>query len=125
MIISYIPGPNFDPVKATLNGCPTPLKLVSWFFIRSFTIGSNVSFFKAFKFLILLLNSDIIFLALLSISFKSSLSKLTSSKIIYLALLYISFNVLALFLRNIKESLIFSSLSDLIFSLYSSQYFTK
>ena len=34
IIISYKPGPNFDPVKATLNGWPTPLKLVSYFLIK-------------------------------------------------------------------------------------------
>ena len=28
-IISYMPGPNFEPVRAILNGCPTPLKFVS------------------------------------------------------------------------------------------------
>ena len=43
IIISYIPGPNFEPVKAILRGCPTPLKFVSFDLISSFTIGSNVS----------------------------------------------------------------------------------
>ena len=44
--MSYIPGPNFEPVKAILKGCPTPLKLVSFDLINSFTIGSNVSLGK-------------------------------------------------------------------------------
>ena len=43
IIISYIPGPNFEPVKAILRGCPTPLKFVSFDLISSFIIGSNVS----------------------------------------------------------------------------------
>ena len=38
-----MPGPNFEPVKAILKGCPTPLKFVSFYLIMSFTIGSNVS----------------------------------------------------------------------------------
>ena len=110
-----MPGPNFDPVKATLNGCPTPLKFVSWFFIRSSIIGSKAFLSKTFKSVIFLLKTDIIFFALSSISFKSSWLKSTSSKIIYLALLYISSKVLALFLRNNNDGFIFFSLSDLIF----------
>ena len=47
--ISYSPGPNLDPVKIILKGCPTPLKLVSCFFIKLFIIGSNISLFKLFK----------------------------------------------------------------------------
>ena len=66
-----MPGPNFEPVKAILKGCPTPLKFVSCVFIRLFTTGSKVSLLKTFKSLILLENSDIIFFALSSISFKS------------------------------------------------------
>ena len=66
--ISYKPGPNFDPVKATLIGCPIPLKFVSYFFIKSFTIGSSISLFRLFIDEILFLNSAIIFLALSSIS---------------------------------------------------------
>ena len=38
-----MPGPNFEPVKAILNGCPTPLKLVSFDLINLFTIGSKIS----------------------------------------------------------------------------------
>jgi hypothetical protein len=41
--MSYKPGPNLDPVKATLNGCPIPLKFVSYFFIKSLTIASRIS----------------------------------------------------------------------------------
>ena len=44
--MSYSPGPNLDPVKITLKGCPTPLKLVSYFFIKLLTIGSNIPLFK-------------------------------------------------------------------------------
>ena len=33
--ISYTPGPNLDPVNATLIGWPTPLKFVSCFLINS------------------------------------------------------------------------------------------
>ena len=63
IIISYRPGPNLDPVKATLNGWPTPLKFVSYFLINSFIIGSRTSLFKLLSEVILLLNSFIIFLA--------------------------------------------------------------
>ena len=55
--ISYRPGPNLDPVKITLRGCPTPLKLVSCFFIKLFTIGSNISLFKLSNEEISVLNS--------------------------------------------------------------------
>ena len=87
MTISYKPGPNLDPVNATLIGWPTPLKFVSYFFINSLTIGSKVSLFKVFIFVSLFLNSVIIFFALSSINFKSSSLKFTSFKIIYFALL--------------------------------------
>ena len=69
--MSYKPGPNFDPVKATLIGCPIPLKFVSFFFIKSLTIGSRTSLFKLSVEESLFLNSVIIFLALSSISLRS------------------------------------------------------
>ena len=59
--ISYKPGPNFDPVKATLIGCPIPLKFVSYFFIKSLTIGSIFSLLKSLTDESLFLNSAIIF----------------------------------------------------------------
>ena len=62
--MSYKPGPNFDPVKATLIGCPIPLKFVSYFFIKSLIIGSSISLFRLFADESLFLNSAIIFLAL-------------------------------------------------------------
>ena len=61
----------YDPVKATLIGCPTPLKFVSCFFIKSLTIGSRTSLFKLSVDESLFLNSVIIFFALSSISFRS------------------------------------------------------
>ncbi len=72
--ISYIPGPNFDPVRHILSGCPTPLKFVLLFFIRPFTIGSSVSLVKSVRLLISSLNNLIIFLAFSSKSFLSSFS---------------------------------------------------
>ena len=49
--ILYIPGPYREPVKAILNGWPTPLKFVLCLFIRSFTIVSkfSLSFFAVSK----------------------------------------------------------------------------
>ena len=90
--MSYKPGPNFDPVNATLKGWPTPLKFVSCDLINSFTTGSNVSFLNSSIAKILFLNSVIIILAFSSINFKSSSLNLTSSWIINFALLYISCN---------------------------------
>ena len=116
-----MPGPNFEPVKAILTGCPTPLKFVPWDLIRLFKIGSNVSFFKFFNCETLFWSSDMIFFALSSINFKSSPLNSTSSSIMYFELLYISSKVLALFLRNVRDFLIFSSFFELIFSLYFSQ----
>ena len=81
--MSYIPGPNFEPVKAILKGCPTPLKLVSFDLINSFTIGSNFSLLSLSTLLSLVLKSDITFLALSSINLMSSGLKLTSSTDIY------------------------------------------
>ena len=72
IIISYIPGPNLEPVKAILKGCPTPLKLVSFDLISSFTIGSNVSLLSLSTLLSLPLKSDMTFLALSSINLISS-----------------------------------------------------
>ena len=40
-----MPGPNLDPVRAILNGCPTPLKFVLCLFINSFIIFARCSFF--------------------------------------------------------------------------------
>ena len=87
MIISYSPGPNLEPVKATLSGWPTPLKFVSYFFISLFTIGSRLSLFKYFISVRSLLNSFIMFFDFSSINFKSSSLNLISSSIIYFALL--------------------------------------
>jgi hypothetical protein len=39
--ISYIPGPNFDPVRHILNGCPIPLKFNLLFFISLLIMGSR------------------------------------------------------------------------------------
>ena len=70
--ISYIPGPNFDPVRHILSGCPTPLKFVLLFFIKSLIIGSSVSLVKSDSLLISSLNNLIILIAVLSKSFLSS-----------------------------------------------------
>ena len=83
--------------------------------------GSKVFLFTSSSFDNSILNSLIIFFALSSISFKSSLSKLISSKIIYFELLKISSKVFALFLRKFKDFLIISFLSDLISSLNNAQ----
>jgi hypothetical protein len=42
-IISYIPGPNFEPVNTILRGWPTPLKFVLLDFIRPLITGSKIS----------------------------------------------------------------------------------
>ena len=68
-----MPGPNLDPVKAILSGCPTPLKFVLFDLISSLTIGSKVSFLTSLILENLFTNSTIIFFASVSISFKSSL----------------------------------------------------
>jgi len=115
--ISYKPGPNLDPVSATLNGCPTPLKFVSCSFINSLIIGSKFSLLKPFKEESLFLNSEIIFFALSSINFKSFSSNFTSSTMIYFALLNISSRVFALFFKKDNDDLIFTSFSGFIFSL--------
>ena len=72
IIISYIPGPNFEPVKAILKGCPTPLKLVSFDLINSFTIGSNSSLLSLLTLANRELKSEMTFFALSSISLISS-----------------------------------------------------
>ena len=77
--ISYIPGPNFDPVRDILSGCPTPLKFVLLFFIRSLIIGSSFSLVKSDNLLISSLNNLIILIAVSSKSFLSSFSILTLS----------------------------------------------
>ena len=82
-----MPGPNLDPVNIILNGWPTPLKFVSWDLIKLFTTGSKVLFSNLLIVEILFKNSNIIFFALSSINFKSSLLKLTTSLIIYFELL--------------------------------------
>ena len=115
--ISYNPGPNLDPVKAILSGCPTPLKFVSCFLIKLLTIGSKLSLVKFFRFLISFLNSLIIFFDLSSINFKSSSLKFTSSLIIYLALLKISSSVFALFFKNTKDDLILVAFAVSILSM--------
>ena len=114
IIISYMPGPNFEPVKAILRGWPTPLKFVSFDLISSFTIGSNVSLLSLSILANWALNVEIIFFALSSISLISSWLKFTSSTIIYWPLLNISSNVFALFFKKVKDFLILSFLSDLI-----------
>ena len=78
--ISYKPGPNLEPVRAILNGWPTPLKFVSCFFIKLLTIGSKLSLLKLSRFLISSWNSLIIFFDLSSISFKSFSLKLIDDK---------------------------------------------
>ena len=71
--MSYIPGPNFDPVRHILNGCPTPLKFILFFFIRFSIIGSSVSLVKSESLFISSPNNSIILIAVLSKSFLSSL----------------------------------------------------
>mgnify|MGYP007111913885 CR=1 FL=1 len=82
---------------------------------------ASVSFFKFFNCETLFWNSDMIFFALSSINFKPSSLNFTSSAIMYLELLYISSKVLALFLRNVRDILILSSLFEVIFFLYLSR----
>ena len=85
--ISYIPGPNFEPVRAILNGCPTPLKFVSYFLIRLLIIGASVGLLSFSWLDISVLKSIIIFLAFSSISSKSFLLMITSFVNIYFELL--------------------------------------
>ena len=87
IIISYIPGPNFEPVRAILSGCPTPLKFVSYFFIRLLIIGSSVGLLSFSWLEISVLKSIIIFLAFSSISSKSFLLMIISFDNIYFELL--------------------------------------
>ena len=109
-----MPGPNFEPVRAILNGCPTPLKFVLWDFKSPFTIGSKISLEGKSIFLNWALKSEITFFALSSINLTSSILKLTSSFIIYWPLLNISSKVFALFFKKVSDFLILSFLSDLI-----------
>ena len=67
-----MPGPNFEPVKTILKGCPIPLKFVSFDLISSFIIGSNVSLFNFSTAVNLVAKSEMTFLALSSISLMSS-----------------------------------------------------
>ena len=60
--MSYIPGPNLEPVKAILSGWPTLLKFVLCDLIKSFTIDSKISLLTSFKDLILFENFKFIFL---------------------------------------------------------------
>ena len=71
--ISYIPGPNFEPVKHILNGCPTPLKFVLLDLIKSFNIGSKVSLLKNSISVIFSKKLLIILIDFSSINFLSSL----------------------------------------------------
>ena len=71
-ITSYIPGPNLEPTKAILKGCPTPLKLVLCLSINDLITGSNVSLDNKAIFLYSAIKSLIISLDKLSISFLSS-----------------------------------------------------
>ena len=57
-----MPGPNFEPVKAILKGCPTPLKFVSFNLISSFIIGSKVSLLILSMVANLALKAEMIFL---------------------------------------------------------------
>ena len=87
IIISYIPGPNLDPVKIILRGWPTPLKFVLFDLIKFSIIGSKSTLSNLSNFEIVIANSEIIFFALSSINFKSSWLKFTLSLIIYFELL--------------------------------------
>ena len=71
--ISNMPGPNFDPVRHILRGCPIPLKFVLLFFIILSIIGSSVSLLKSESLFISSLNNLIILIAASSKSFLSSL----------------------------------------------------
>ena len=71
-ITSYKPGPNLEPTKAILKGCPTPLKLVLCLSISDFINGSRVSLDKELIFFYSTMKSLIIFLDKSSISFLSS-----------------------------------------------------
>ena len=121
-IISYIPGPNLDPVNIIRNGCPIPLKFVLFNFINPFMICSKFSLSKTSNSEIFSLNKCIIFFASSFISSLSFSLKITLSFNMYLELLNISSSVFALFFKNVKELFIVFSLSSLILSLYFSQY---
>ena len=74
-----MPGPNLEPVKAILNGCPTPLKLVLFDLISLLTICSKFSLLKTLSSKIFSSNNRIIFFAssfikVLSFSLKITLS---------------------------------------------------
>ena len=71
-IMSYIPGPNLDPVRAILNGCPTPLKFILCLFINRFIIFSKLSLLIFDVFSYSFEKSFKIFFEGLSKSFKSS-----------------------------------------------------
>ena len=79
--ISYIPGPNFDPVRHILSGCPTPLKFVLLFSISFSIIGSSDFLVKSESLLISLQNNLIILTAVSSKSFLSSFPIPTLSSI--------------------------------------------
>ena len=92
-IISYIPGPNLDPVKAILIGWPTPLKFVLWVQLLSFFIDFFLKTFWLFnhyhRFSILFKKSSkVIFFAKSSIDLiSSSFYNSILSVMIYCALL--------------------------------------
>ena len=102
-ITSYKPGPNLEPTKAILKGCPTPLKLVLCLSIRDLITGSNVSLDKEESFSYSETNSLITFFDKSSINFLSSAPISILSLIMYCALFQISSNVFALFFQKLID----------------------
>ena len=113
-ITSYRPGPNLEPTKAILKGCPTPLKLVLCLSIKDLIIGSKTSLDKFDSFSYSPAKSLITFLDKSSISFLSSVPISILSLIIYCELFQISSRVFALFFKkpiDFKMTLSFASVS--------------
>ena len=97
------PGPNLEPTKAILNGCPTPLKLVLCLPINDLITGSKVSLEIEFNFSYSDMKSLITFLDISSMSFLSSAPISILSLIMYCELFQMSYKVFALFFKKLID----------------------